>query len=160
MTRFPRFVYRISTWMNIVAGVTLTFMMLLTVCDVVLRYLGRPILGSYELVAFSGAIVIGFSLPFTSWMRAHISVDFFIFGLSRQKRKLMTVFTRGISILLFGFTGVYLFKKAFSLLKTGQVSLTLEMPFYFIAFALGFCCFSECAVLLCEIFGSVGGENE
>ena len=41
-------------------------------------------MGTYELVAFSGAIVIGFSLPLTSWLRAHIFVDFFILKFSKK----------------------------------------------------------------------------
>ncbi len=51
--------------------------MLLTVADVVLRLLGRPIVGTYELVALGGAVAIGLSLPLTSWVRGHIYVDSF-----------------------------------------------------------------------------------
>jgi len=46
-------------FLNIIAGISLTFLMLLTVMDVILRTLRRPIVGTYELVAFSGAGVIG-----------------------------------------------------------------------------------------------------
>jgi hypothetical protein len=56
----------LSGFLNIIAGISLTFVMLLTVMDVVLRTLKRPIVGTYELVAFSGAVVIGFALPLTS----------------------------------------------------------------------------------------------
>lgn len=38
--------------LNIIAGTALTFMMLLTVADVILRSFRRPIPGTYELVAF------------------------------------------------------------------------------------------------------------
>ncbi len=58
----------------------------LTVMDVILRALRRPILGTYELVAFSGAVVIGFSVPLTSWLRGHIFVDFFILRFSQGKK--------------------------------------------------------------------------
>ena len=36
---------------------------LLTLVDVILRGFKRPIVGTYELVALAGAVVIGFSLP-------------------------------------------------------------------------------------------------
>jgi len=56
---------KLSNVMYVCAGVVLTFMMLLTVADVILRYLGRPIAGSYELVSLCGAVVVGFAIPYT-----------------------------------------------------------------------------------------------
>jgi len=50
---------RVSRGINVIAGIAITFIMLLTVLDVILRSFRRPIVGTYELVAFSGAIVVG-----------------------------------------------------------------------------------------------------
>ena len=72
MRAFLRTIFRITVWMNVIAGIALTFIILLTVCDVVLRALGRPILGAYEIVAMAGGIVIGFVTPFTSLSLIHI----------------------------------------------------------------------------------------
>jgi uncharacterized membrane protein len=63
---------KLSRLMNVIAGIGLTFMILITVADVILRSFRRPILGTYELVAFSGAVVIGFSIPFTSWLKGYV----------------------------------------------------------------------------------------
>jgi TRAP-type C4-dicarboxylate transport system permease small subunit len=41
------------------------FMMLVTLTDVVMRYMGKPIFGSVELVCFASAVVIGFAIPYT-----------------------------------------------------------------------------------------------
>ena len=73
---FKGFIYWLSRVMQVVAGVFLVFMMLLTTCDVILRIFSRPIIGTYEMVALSGGIVIGFSVPITSWVRGQIFVDF------------------------------------------------------------------------------------
>lgn len=81
MNAFFQIVFGLSRGANILAGITLTLIMGITVTDVVLRSLGRPIVGTFELVAFFGAVVIGFSLPFTSWVRGHIYVDFFVMKL-------------------------------------------------------------------------------
>jgi len=67
----------LSRFLNVIAGISLTFLMLLTVLDVILRSFRTPVVGTYELVAFSGAVVIGFAIPYTSWLRGHIFVDFF-----------------------------------------------------------------------------------
>ena len=66
-----------------IAGAALCFLMLLTIADVALRILGRPIVGTYELVGLGGAIAIGLSLPLTSWVRGHIYVDSFVARLPR-----------------------------------------------------------------------------
>ncbi len=91
----------ISRFLNIIAGISLTFLMLLTVMDVILRSFKRPIVGTYELVAFSGAVVIGFSVPLTSWVRGHIYVDFFILRFSQKVRNIFNIATRCVVIVLF-----------------------------------------------------------
>ena len=53
----------VNKGMDFVAGAFLVAIMLLTSLDVVLRYLGHPIQGSYDLVSFGAAFVIGFALP-------------------------------------------------------------------------------------------------
>jgi TRAP-type C4-dicarboxylate transport system permease small subunit len=105
MNGFLQMIFRVSRGVNAVAGVTLTLIMGVTVTDVILRSLGRPIVGTFELVAFLGAVVIGFSIPFTSWVRGHIYVDFFIGKLPRKARNAVHLATRCMGIGLFILTG-------------------------------------------------------
>jgi hypothetical protein len=63
MERLKTLVPLMSEFMGIIAGITLMFVMFLTVLDVILRYFGYPITGVYDLVALGGAIIIGFSMP-------------------------------------------------------------------------------------------------
>jgi TRAP-type C4-dicarboxylate transport system permease small subunit len=150
----------ISRFLNVIAGVAFTFLMCLTILDVILRFFKRPIVGTYELVAFSGAVVIGFSLPFTSWVRAHIFVDFFIIKLSKRVRNIFNITTRCIVIILFFLIGWNLIKYAMDLQKSGEVSLTLQIPFYPVAYGIGICCFIQCLVMFCDILKIFGGEYE
>ena len=150
----------VSRFLNVIAGVSLTFLMLLTVMDVILRSLKRPIVGTYELVAFSGAVVIGFSVPLTSWVRGHIYVDFFILRFSQKVRNIFNIATRCAVIVLFILIGWNLIKYGMDLQKSGEVSLTLQMPFYPVAYGVGICCFVQCLVLICDIVKIFGGEYE
>jgi TRAP-type C4-dicarboxylate transport system permease small subunit len=150
----------LSRFLNIIAGISLTFLMLLTVMDVILRSMRRPIVGTYELVAFSGAIVIGFSVPLTSWVRGHIYVDFFILRFSQRVRNIFNIVTRCIVIVLFFLIGWNLIKYGMDLQKSGEVSLTLQMPFYPVAYGVGICCFVQCLVLICDIIKISGGEYD
>jgi len=119
-----------------------------------------PILGSYEAVFFTGAIVIGFALPLTTWMKSHIYVDMIIEKLPQARRNIVLIFTRIVNILLFAATGIFLFVKGTYLYRAGEVSLTLQMPFYPIAYGVGVCCFVHCLVLMCDIVRITGGEYE
>jgi TRAP-type C4-dicarboxylate transport system permease small subunit len=150
----------LSRFLNIIAGISLTFLMLLTVMDVILRSLKRPIVGTYELVAFSGAVVIGFAVPLTSWVRGHIYVDFFILRFSKKVRNIFNIATRCVVIVLFFLIGWNLIKYGMDLQKSGEVSLTLQMPFYPVAYGVGICCFVQCLVLICDIVKIFGGEYD
>jgi TRAP-type C4-dicarboxylate transport system permease small subunit len=150
----------LSRFLNIIAGISLTFLMLLTVMDVILRSLKSPIVGTYELVAFSGAVVIGFAVPLTSWVRGHIFVDFFILRFSQKVRNIFNIATRCLVIVLFFLIGWNLIKFGIDLQKSGEVSLTLQLPFYPVAYGVGVCCFVQCLVLICDVIKILGGEYE
>jgi TRAP-type C4-dicarboxylate transport system permease small subunit len=160
MKLFLKTVEAISRVLNIVAGGSLVFLMLLTIVDVVLRGFKRPIVGTYELVAFAGAVVIGFSMPLTSWFRSHVYVDVLIAKFSRRVRNAFNVVTRVVVIGLFAVIGWNLIKYGTDLRKSGEVSLTLQVPFYPVAYGLAVCCFVQCLVMACAVVKIFGGEYE
>jgi TRAP-type C4-dicarboxylate transport system permease small subunit len=160
MGGFLKTIKRISQFLNTIAGISLTFLMVLTIVDVVLRGFKKPVVGTYELVAFAGAVVIGFSVPLTSWTRQHIFVDFFILKFSQKVRDGFNIVTRCVVIVLFILIGWNLFKYGLDLQTSGEVSLTLQMPFYPVAYGVGVCCFVQCFVLVCDIVKIMGGEYE
>jgi len=160
MNGFLNKINGLSRFFNVIAGISLTFLMLLTVMDVILRALKRPIVGTYELVAFSGAVAIGFAVPLTSWLRGHIFVDFFILRFSQKVRNIFNITTRCLVIVLFFLIGWNLIKYGMDLQKSGEVSLTLQMPFYPVAYGVAVCCFVQCLVLICDVIKIFGGKYE
>ena len=130
----------ISGFMNAVAAICLTFIMLLTTLDVILRTLKTPIVGTYELVGFMGGLIIGLAIPMTSWARAHIYVDFVIQKLPPGNQKVANIFTRLVVIAFFIIASVNLFKHGFYLYSTREVSPTLQLPFYPVIFGIGLAC--------------------
>ncbi len=160
MERLLNGVGRLSRFINVIAGLAITFIMFLTVLDVILRSFRRPIVGTYELVAFSGAVVVGFAIPLTSWMRGHIYVDFFTGKLSRTARSIFNLFTRCLGIGLFFLIGWNLIKVGMDLQQSGEVSLTLQLPFYPVAYGVAVSCFVQCLVLLMDMVKIFRGEYE
>ena len=160
MEAFSRLVYWLSKKLNIFAGVFLSAMVILTVCDVIFRYFRMPITGTYELVSFAAVLMVGFSLPLTQWKKGHIMVDFLIANLPSNIRNWIIIVTRILSIAFFLLSGSYLFVMGKNLHATHEVSPTLRLPFYPLAFGLGICLVIHCMMLLCEIHQIAGGKNE
>jgi TRAP-type C4-dicarboxylate transport system permease small subunit len=142
---------RLSVWMNTLGGIVLFLMMMLTVVDVILRIFGKPITGTYELVAMAGAVVVAFAIPQTSWENAHIFVDLFVENRSPIVKKIFLFFTKLIGVILFALLAWYLLLKANHLHRSGDVSLTLHMPYYPVAYGLAFCGFVQAAVLALQM---------
>ena len=157
MSGFEKTVTAISRFLNGIAGISLIFLMSLTIVDVILRGFNKPLVGTYELVALAGAVVIGFSMPRTATLRGHIYVDFLIAKFSRKVRNLFNIATRLLVLLLLLFIGWNLFKYGWDLQRSGEVSLTLQMPFYPVAYGVGICCFVQCLVMVCDIIKIHGG---
>ncbi len=160
MRRLLPMVSKISKGMNAVAAVALAFMILLTVADVIMRYFRRPIIGTYEMVALSGAVIIGFSIPFTSWMKGHINVDFFILKLTPEGRRIFNLITKSLGIGLFVIIGWNLLILGMDLSKAGEVTPTRHLPIHPVLYGVGVCCFFECLVLLCDIVKIFEGKYE
>jgi TRAP-type C4-dicarboxylate transport system permease small subunit len=151
---------RLSRGINVIAGIAITFIMLLTVLDVILRCFRMPITGAYELVAFSGAIVVGFALPLTSFLRGHIYVDFLVLKLPPRARAICNGLTRCLGMGLFFLIGWNLLKVGADLHKSGEVSMTLKLPFYPVAYGVAFCCFVQCLVLASDLIKISRGEYD
>jgi len=151
---------RVSKILSYIGGAALTFMMLLTVADVILRAGGRPILGTYEIVAFSLAIVIGFTIPQVSLDRGHVYMEIVLDKVSERAKAILNTFTRILCIILFAIVGYNLFLVGNELVTSGEVSSTLKLPFYPIAYGVGVCCFIECFVFIFDIVGVWRGKNE
>lgn len=154
------FTEKISKVMNWIAAVALTFIMLLTVADVILRFFKMPIVGTFEMVGLGGAIAVGFAIPVTSFMRGHIFVDFFVNSFPAGLRNTFNFATRLISIAIFVLIGYNMILYAGELHASGEVTLTRHLPFYPIAYGLAVVCFVQVLVLVVDIIKIAGGKYE
>lgn len=159
MRSFFAVVEKVIKSMEIVAGVALTFIILITTADVLLRAFGHPILGTYEVVAIAGGVVIGFVTPITSWIRGHVYVDFVTAKFGRGKR-LFDIATRVVTIAIFLVVGSSVMKIAGDLLRAGEVSGTIGLPLYPVAYAIGASLFILCVVVFCDILKIKEGTYE
>ncbi|MEW6264238.1 MAG: TRAP transporter small permease [Thermodesulfobacteriota bacterium] len=144
-------VTRLSQIMYWLAGLSLVSIVALTVADVILRLFKMPILGTYELVGFLGAWAIGFAIPQTSLDRGHVYMDFVFGYFNRPIKMILSTLTRLMGIFLFALMGYNLFLMGSDLWSHGEVSITLHVPQFPIAYGLAFACLVECLVLMLDL---------
>ena len=150
----------VSRVLNSIAGGAVTVMMLLTVADVLLRAGGRPIIGTFEIVALLLALVIGFGIPQVSLDKGHVSMEVLVEKLSRKGKNIMHTFTRLLCLGLFAFIGINLFNVGARFHASGEVSATIKIPFYPVAYGVAVCCLLACLVFVFDIFRIWRGDYE
>ncbi len=160
MEKFLRSIFKLSAFMQVISGVVLTFIVLLTTADVIMRAFGRPILGTYEIVAMGSGIVLGFVTPITAWLRGHIFVDVLTKKLPRVGKDAMDIVTRCVGVGIFLMIGCNVLKIGNTFRTAGEVSNTLQWPMYPIPYAVGFSFFALSLVLVCDILKIIGGTYE
>lgn len=115
-------------------------MVALTCVDVVGRYFKHPLFGSVELVTFLGVLAVAMALPFTHETKGHIGVELFVRRLPRKSRGVIDLGTGILSLGLFAVVAWRMLVYAIKMMRSGEVSMNLELPEYVIIFVVA-CCF-------------------
>ena len=126
-------------------------MVFLTGADVVLRYFGKPIVGTYEIVGLLGALMVGFALPQTSRAKGHVLMDFIITRLPSSVQKLFYALTRILGMFVFALIAWNVWLLGDDYRRMGEGSLTLAIPLYPVAYIIAICSFVVIIVLFLEL---------
>jgi TRAP-type C4-dicarboxylate transport system permease small subunit len=123
--------------MTLVAGGILLLLMLVTVTDVVLRYVfNAPLASAWEFTEFSMSMIVFLGIAYCGWTGGHISIDLLEHWLNRPSLRFLPA--------LISFTGALLFalvayRATLETLATiQQVSNMLRWPHYPFRFAAAF----------------------
>jgi TRAP-type C4-dicarboxylate transport system permease small subunit len=138
-----------------VAGAAIVAMMLLTCADVILREFRRPIPGTYELVCFLGAMAVAFAMAHTSVERGHVAVSIVVQLLPQRIQALIDSITSSFGFIFFALIAWRSVLYASTLRHSGEVSLTLRLPFYPFVYGIGFAAAVVCLVLLTDMVKSL-----
>ena len=160
MKAWSAFERALCRFLLLISGLTLAFMLLFTLTDVVMRAFGKPVVGDFEIISFLGAVVVGFAIPYTTLLKGHIVVDFFMEKLPRNVRDGMQVATRIIGIALFLWISWNFVVMSLDLIKSKEVTPVFRLPYYPISFGLAFTCVIQCFPLLSQIMEIVGGRHD
>ncbi len=129
--------------------------MTLTVLDVILRFFRYPIPGVYDMVGLLGAVIISFSLAYTSVEKGHIAVDLVIQKLPERSQAVIDVITHFFSILFFLTAAWQCICYGMDIMSSGEVSMTIRVPIYPFVFGTAVGCLLLTLILTVEFIKSL-----
>jgi len=123
-----------------VAGGGLMLMVLATSVDVILRKFSLSLTGAYDLVKIAAAITVAAALPYTTAIKGHVAIEFFFHKLGRRGRIAVDALMRFGGMVLFSLLAWGCVDYGNSLRQKGEVSMTLQLPIFWLPYVLAVSC--------------------
>jgi len=152
ITHLETNIHRVARLMYFLAGMAIVAMMMITTLDVFMRFCvtmysrfgweflatWRPVPGTYDLVAMCGAIAAAFAMAHTTLESGHVAVSLVVRRLPKKGQMCMKLFTDTASLSLFGILAWRSVVYAGKLRESGEVSMTMQLPFHPFVYMLAF----------------------
>lgn len=150
----------LSRFCMIVGGAALLLLVLLATGNVTMRLFGIPFAGTYEIVAFLGALVTAGALAHTQRRRDHIMVDIITDRFPPLLKRILDAISDALAAGLFGIASWQIYCWGEKLRESGELSETLQLRFYpFVyATAVGFALLT--LVLVLQMFRAILRKSE
>ncbi len=143
--------------LDMIAAAAVFAMMSLTCVDVFLRYFFRmPIPGTYEIVALLGAVAVSFAMAHTLAKKGHVAVSLVVQLFPKWLQGIIEGIISIFGITLFGLIAWQSVLYGMDCQRAGEVSLTLELPFYPIIYGVALSAMVVCLVLLVNLADALG----
>jgi len=121
-----------------ISSIAILSMILVTIIDIILRIFGQSFVGAYDIVSVAGGVAISCALPYTTAVKGHIAIEYFFHKLPHKSRIITDTAIRMISIILFSTLTYKSFFYGISLLETGEVTPTLQLPVFWLPIVISF----------------------
>jgi TRAP-type C4-dicarboxylate transport system permease small subunit len=135
-----------------IAGAGLLTMMAITCVDVVLRKLGHPLPGAYDIVKMAAAVTLACGLPYTTAVKGHVAVEFLYHRLGPRGRLLADIIIRLLIVTLFSLFAWQLVRYGMAMKQSGEVSMTLQLPVFWVPHVMAAACSLVVLVTLYHLF--------
>jgi len=139
-----------------IAAMAIVAMMSLTCADVTLRMFRKPIPGTYEIVSFLGAVAVSFAMAHTTAERGHVAVSLIVQLFPKRLQGIIEGVMSIFGIILFGLIAWQSVLYGIDCQRSGEVSLTLQLPFYPVIYGLAVGAVVVCLVLLADLVEAIG----
>ncbi len=146
--------------LTFIGGVFLVGMIVMTCANIFFRMVWVPVRGTFELMGYAGAIVTAFALSYTQMKKTHIAVDILVHTYSARTRKAVHIINCILSSIFFVLAAWQISIKATTLMRTGEVTETLQVIYYPFTYAVAIGCAVLALTLFTELIKAVTPQKE
>jgi TRAP-type C4-dicarboxylate transport system permease small subunit len=137
--------------LNVISGCSVVAIVALTTADVILRYLGRPIEGVYEIVGLMGAVIYTAALPDTTARQGHVGVQIIVQRLPSKARTFVHAITISVSIVLFGLISWQSIEVGKELGESGEILSSIQFSFHYLLYLIALASVAVCVTLIKQL---------
>jgi TRAP-type C4-dicarboxylate transport system permease small subunit len=145
----------LSRWFSWIGGAALLVMIGVACANMLLRPLGAPLKGAYELVGFFGALTVAFALGHAQLTRSHIAVDILATRYSKRTQRLMNAISSFLCTIFFLLVAWQVAIFATTIWKRGETSETLRIIYHPFVYAVSICCLLLALILFVDFLKSL-----
>jgi TRAP-type C4-dicarboxylate transport system permease small subunit len=151
MVNFERIIDLLTRYCDRIAQVAVVAMMLLVVANILGRFIGMSIFGTYDYVGFINAILVAFAVAYCAVKKGHIQVEMVVTRFPGQVQKVIGIITGILSLGIFAVITWQLVILANDKWRGGELSMTALIPFHHYIYGVAFGCALLCLVILLEL---------
>jgi TRAP-type C4-dicarboxylate transport system permease small subunit len=123
-----RWVYKLTLVMGLISALGITFMMLITVYDVLMRFFfAKPIYGVYELVGMFLVLTTAFGMALCQKDKAHITITLITDMLPAKMKTTSVLFGLLMSFICFGIITLQMFIQTIKYFERGTGGLSSHL---------------------------------
>ncbi len=148
--------YHVWNVSSMVAGVFLTFNMLVIIANIIMRRLfSTPIFGSTEIVSYVSLITASFAVAQNEWFDGNIRMTLVMELISKKAGKILHFIDYIVCSIAFVYVSYLLVRQAADKFIVADFSSDLRIPLFIFAgvLALGFILLTACIILKTVILG-------
>jgi len=151
MRKFDKFVTPLSKWFQVIAGIGMIYVLIVSVADIIMnKVFKNPLNWSFDSIGLVAVIAIVFAIPGVQLNHGHIEVEILEERLPRFWRKFTGLFVNVLGLILWSIITWRSVLYGIDILRSGEVSMTVEMPIYPFIWFQGICAAAVTLVLLLQ----------
>jgi TRAP-type C4-dicarboxylate transport system permease small subunit len=163
MSILERISNHLSRWFSWIGGVALLSLTGIACANMLMRPLGAPMTGAYELVGFFGALAVALPLGYAQITKSHISVDILATRYSKRTQRIMNAISSFLCMIFFVLVAWQTVVYATTIWERGETSETLRIIYHPFVYVVAICCALLAFVLFIDFLKSLvsmKGENK
>lgn len=155
MDYFYRILKFLTRLCDRIAQVGVFAMLLIVFSNILGRMIWKPIYGTYDYVSFISAILVAFAIAYCALQKGHIQVELLVARFPERVQGIVGSITGFLSLGIFSLITWQCVVFAKDMRRTGELTMTMQIPFYPYIYAIAFGCGLLCLVILVDIIKSL-----